>query len=151
MIANSNVLSKLDYWNSVLAGVSQSNVQKLQRVQNFAALVVCNAKRRDNSLPLLSKLHWLPVSFRINFKIALTVFKIISTGQPTYLQILLSLYAPVRQLRSSATNNLVVPLVKTKLHSRAFKMYALTLWNSLPAAIKTLFTSMSLLTPSNVL
>ena len=105
----------------------------LHNAINFAAGVVCNAKRRDSSLPLLSKLHWLPVSFRIDFKIALTVFKIISTGQPTYLQNLINLYAPALQLRSSATNNLLFLWQKLNCTVVLSKFHLMEL---VPAAIK---------------
>jgi len=102
VLACSTILSKLDYCNSVLAGVSQRNLFRLQRVQNSAARLVCDAKCRDSSLPLLKQLHWLPVVDTIDFKIAWITFKTLSLNQPSYLLNLLSVYTPTRSLRSAS-------------------------------------------------
>ena len=91
-LACSTILSRIDYCNGVLAGVSQRNLLRLQRSQNSAARVVLMAKTRDNSAALLKKLHWLPVAMRINFKTALTTFKVLTQNQPIYLRNLLRAY-----------------------------------------------------------
>ncbi|CAH3177567.1 unnamed protein product, partial [Porites evermanni] len=43
---------------------------KLQRLQNAAARLVCTVSRYDPITPSLINLHWLPVTHRIEFKIA---------------------------------------------------------------------------------
>jgi len=50
---------------------------------------------------LLRKLHWLPVQSRIEFNIACITYKVLTTGQPTYLSTLLNHYTPLRTLRSA--------------------------------------------------
>ena len=67
-LACSIVASRLDYCNSVLNGVSNANIAKLQVVQNNLARAVCRARRRSSSSALLSKLHWLPIAQRIQYK-----------------------------------------------------------------------------------
>ena len=47
-------------------------------------------------------LHWLPIEQRIEYKLSLLSFKIISHEAPVYLSELLHLNIPSRQLRSSA-------------------------------------------------
>ena len=49
---------------------------------------------------LLSQLHWLPVSKRIQLKIATLTYQLVSFGQPTYLSSVLIPYQPQRSLRS---------------------------------------------------
>ena len=63
-------------------------------------------------------------------------FKVLTSHQPSYLNDLFNLYAPTRPLRSSQQFTLTVPRVKTKIHSRAFEVYAPTLWNSLPQILR---------------
>jgi len=57
--------SRLDYCNSLLYGVSDELLQKLQVIQNAAARVVTGAKKVDHITPVLHELHWLPVRQRI--------------------------------------------------------------------------------------
>ena len=116
--------------------MSQRNLLRLQRTQNAASRVVLMAKRRENSAALLKKLHWLPVTMRINFKIALTTFKVLTQNQPIYLRNLLKAYTSARALRSASDSRLIVPFAKTRFYSRAFEVYAPTLWNSLPLNIR---------------
>ena len=69
ILANSLVISKLDYCNSLLNGLPKSSINRLQVVQNSLARVIYpSAKRSDQVSPLLHKLHRLPVSSRIELK-----------------------------------------------------------------------------------
>jgi hypothetical protein len=69
------VISRLDYGNCLLYGVPDYLIHRLQLVQNAAARVVCRTKTRQNITPILQRLHWLPVKHRIDYKIAVFVFK----------------------------------------------------------------------------
>jgi len=63
------ILSRIDYCNSVLHGVSSSTIQ------NNAARIVLQAPRRSDVNSLLQTLNWLPVEQRINYKLAVLTFK----------------------------------------------------------------------------
>ena len=85
------VTSRVDYCNSLLYGLPASHLNKVQRVLNAAARLVCRAPRYCRITPLLYELHWLPVRQRISFKILLFVFKAIHGFAPTYLRELVSI------------------------------------------------------------
>ena len=68
------VTSRVVYCNSLLYGLPASHLNKVQRVLNAAARLVCRAPRYCRITPLLYELHWLPVRHRISFKILLFVF-----------------------------------------------------------------------------
>ena len=68
-ISNALISSRLDYCNSLLNNIAKQGVSKLQRVQNCLARVVLRAPLFSPSLPLLKQLHWLPVNYRIKFKL----------------------------------------------------------------------------------
>ena len=138
MLACSIIGSRIDYCNSLFAGMSDYNVQRLQRVQNLAAKIVLNAKGRVSVEPLLTKLHWLPVPKRIVYKVALTTFKSVTTHNPHYLHTLLIPYSSSRTLRSSSQNFLSVPRHTTAFQSRAFSIYAPRIWNRLPQELRDL-------------
>jgi Reverse transcriptase (RNA-dependent DNA polymerase)/Endonuclease-reverse transcriptase len=141
-IACSSVGSRLDYCNSLLAGISSHNIMRLQRAQNNAARAVCRASRRCSVTPLLRQLHWLPVAQRIDYKVALLTFKALSTNSPPYIRDLIVPYSPHRALRSSTENRLTVPMHNNKsaLASRAFQNYAPKVWNALSSELRELGT-----------
>jgi len=58
---------------------------KLQRVQNSLARAVTYTKRVEHSRPVLYRLHWLPINYRINYKVATLAYKVRSTGSPAFL------------------------------------------------------------------
>jgi hypothetical protein len=58
------VLGRLDYCNSVLAGLPACTLAPLQRVQNAAARLVLDIGRQSSISAALKQLHWLPVKFR---------------------------------------------------------------------------------------
>ena len=79
------VLSRLDYGSTVLFGLPQQLVDKLQSVQNAAARLIFAARRRDHISPLLQSLHWLRVADRITFRLALLTYRCLHSSAPEYL------------------------------------------------------------------
>ena len=136
-LVKDNVLSHLDYCNSLLAGLPDNAISRLQRVQNCAARLVKRTNRRSHITPVLKDLHWLPVKFRIMYKINLLTYNALQNNCPMYLTELLHEYNPIRTLRSSQQNLLCVPSFKLKsFGARSFSVCAPQLWNSLPKEIR---------------
>ena len=130
------VISKLDQNNSLLYGLPATLIDKLQRVQNAAARMICGARKYDHASPLLFRLHWLPVSYRIKFKILLMTFKALHGEGPSYITNLLVPYQPDISLRSGDHNLLVEPRVHSRYGDRAFIAAAPRLWNGLPTNVR---------------
>ena len=61
LLANAMVSSRLDYCNSLLYGVSKSNIAKLQRVQNALCRIIFRLDQMSHVTPFLKKFHWLPI------------------------------------------------------------------------------------------
>jgi hypothetical protein len=108
LIAVSMVSAKLDYCNSMLYKTTQSNLANVQRLQNSLARVVTNTRKYEHITPVLAELHWLPVTARIEYKIALLTYKTLVTKQPSYLNELIHVHLPIRSLRSAKQNNRLV-------------------------------------------
>ena len=131
------ISSRLDYCNSVYSGMSKKNISRLQMVQNSAARLLTNTRKREHITPILATLHWLPVSFRIDFKILLITFKALHGLAPIYITEMLVPYRPVRSLRSADRALLVPPSThRVTRGDRAFVARAPLLWNALPLALR---------------
>ena len=118
----------IDYIPDKQTGLSFSKIfiiYKIQRVQNAAARLIFEQPKFCHITPVLSQLHWLPIKYRIEFKILLMTFRRKSTGY---------------SLRSSKKVMLEVPSGKIlpTLGGRAFCYAAPKLWNNLPSEISSL-------------
>ena len=102
-IAHSLISSKLDYCNSLLYGLLDSKLQRLQRMQNLAARIVSLTPKYDHINPVLKALHWLSVKARILFKILLLMYKSVNAIAPPYLCDMAITCEPSRSLRSLRT------------------------------------------------
>ena len=132
------VTSHVDYCNSLLYGVSQYQLSRLQRVLNAAARITCLLPRYSHITPTLFHLHWLPIASRIKFKIALIVYKALNGYSPSYITDLLHIKPPGRYaMRSDDQHLLLVPRTKCKTFGdRAFAVAGPRVWNSLPLAVR---------------
>ena len=109
----STVVSHLDYCNSILAGLPNSEIQRMQRVQNIAAKLVLGKSKSHSSSECLRELHWLPINKRIQFKILTLVFKCLDCAGPLYLRNLLVEFPDDRK-QGLRSNNMVKRLLETK-------------------------------------
>jgi len=134
-LAHSLILTRLDYCNSLLHGSHTSRIQTLQRVQNNAARIVLQAPRQCHANPLLRQLHWLPVRYRIKYKLVVMTYKIHSTCLPAHLSHHINPRETTQTLRSSDTLLLTIPFTRTELAKRAIRCAAPSVWNSLPSFI----------------
>uniref|UniRef100_A0A8C6Q3C2 Reverse transcriptase domain-containing protein n=1 Tax=Nothobranchius furzeri TaxID=105023 RepID=A0A8C6Q3C2_NOTFU len=131
------ITSRLDYSNAILFGISKAALSRLQLIQNATARFLTNTGRRQHITPILARLHWLPVHYRIRFKILLFVFKALNGLAPPYISELLTPYVPGRTLRSGDLHLLKIPRQRCKTRGeRAFSVCAPKLWNDLPLHIR---------------
>ena len=135
------VLTRLDYGNATLAGISLKLINRLQSVLNAAARTIVGLRRRDHISQTLADLHWLRVAERIDFKLAVTVYHCLHDSAPKYLSrdiCRTSSLASRSRLRSSSSSSLAVPRCRlSTVGDRAFAVAAARVWNSLPEDVST--------------
>ena len=129
----STVISRLDYCNATFAGISSEQVLRLQRILNHAARLVMKRSKRDHITPLLKELHWLPVQFRSQNKLATLAYRRFDGSLPQYLSSCLCTYEPYLTLRSSHEKLLKIPKYNLKT---SLSFLAPTVWNSLPSDLR---------------
>ena len=100
----------------MLRATRASYIIKLQRVQNAAARLISNTKRFDHISPVMKDLHWLPVKYRIMFKLVVYTFKALHGSAPTYIHQLIRVKPQSNHNLRSNTKHLLLDLPnKTKI------------------------------------
>ena len=131
--------SRLDYCNSLLYGVNEGLLKRLQSVQNAAARYISGAKKFDHISPVLQNLHWLPIRKRIVFKVATLVYKCLHGIAPPYLAedcVPVSSVPGRVQLRSASNYDLVCSGRSSNSGRRTFASVGPKTWNSLPVTLR---------------
>ena len=131
------IASKLDYCNALLYGLPKYQLQRLQYVQNTAARVVLQVSKFQHITPVLCELHWLPIQYRIIFKILLLVYKSLNGTSPSYLAQKLHYRSHTRSFRSVSNELLMQPRSYTKTYGdREFAVLAPREWNLISYEIR---------------
>lgn len=116
----------LDYCSALLSGLPKDSNHKLL---NSAACLSTHTHKRANITPVLRSLHWLPVSYRISFRLLILFFKCLNgLGGPSIYQIFLN-----HPELSDPKILLSIPAITTKTHDEASVQYLGPYhWNNLP-------------------
>jgi hypothetical protein len=136
-LCSSLIINRLDYCNSILAGLPKCSLRPLELAMNMAARLVCKAKRSCHVTPLLKQLQWLPIQNRIQQKILTLTFKARNGLAPSYLSELFHSYEPTRVLRSCDSSSLTIPRFKLKtVGDRSLCSVGPRMWNALPHSLR---------------
>ena len=138
---------KVDYCNSLLYGATAHITRRLQVVMNAAALLICGLKRFDHITPAVrDELHWLPISQRVDYKVALLVYKCLHGNGPAYLTdycTALTVADRHHQLRSVTRGDLILPRTRTKrIGLRSFLSSGPAVWKSLPMYTRDVYLTL---------
>ena len=131
--------SRLDNANSLLYGLPQVSIDKLQRILNIAARVVTLTKKFSHITPILRDLHWLPVTQRIKYKILLLTYKALHGMAPSYMEDFVHTYVPGASVTLRSQDSGLLAPFKTRLSTygdRAFPAAAPVLWKQLPKNVR---------------
>jgi len=149
ILVHSLVISHLDYANSLLAELPKKKLKPLQAIHDSAARLIYQGTFTTEESKF--RLHWLPIYYRIRFKILLLIFDCLQGTAPVYLRDCIHLHVPGHTgIRRTARSLEVmssrrkekrrkkrsIPL-KPAYQKRSFTNYAPQFWNTLPPAIRS--------------
>ena len=99
------------------------------RVPCFTASRMSRLFAKPHITTVLLTLHWLPLEYRVQFKLLTLTDKAIHNGTIIHA-------VPQRTLRSENQLRLEVPWSRTQLWDRAFSVVAATLWIKIPLVLR---------------
>ena len=140
-LVHGGVLFLIDYCNAVYGGLSEEDLQRLQKVQNSAVRFIFGLKLSDHQhiMPYLKQLHFLPVKHRIQYKLCVMVFKCINNMAPTYLTELINMRETKQQAVRLDDDFYVLkrpPAPNFRQTEAAFCLSGPAAWNALPYNIR---------------
>ena len=138
LVINSFVFSKLQYCSTVWSNTSNSNIDKLQKVQNFAGRIILGLRKYDHISDGLRSLKWLPIREKLILNDATMMHKCINKLVPDYLADMFKLRSQVHNRQTRSSGALDIPLCRLSTGQRSFAFRGAKLWNSLNDNIKSL-------------
>ena len=63
IIIRAFITNRINYCNSLLYGMPDSQIQRLQKIQNITVRILTRFNNQYHTTLILKKLHWLPVRY----------------------------------------------------------------------------------------
>ena len=131
------VFTKLFYCSPVWSNTTKKNMDRLQKVQNFAARVVTETRKFDHITPVLTQLNWLTVTSTLNFKDAIMTYKCLNGLAPTFLFDRFKKRSQLYNSNKRSKNMLQIPFYHSATGQRRFLYRAVKIWNDVPEVLKS--------------
>ena len=108
----------------------QTNIKKLQMIQNFAARILTNTRKYDHISPILHDLGWLTVNALLHLRDIIMIYKCLNGLTSSYLSAKLTERSKTCEYNTRNRNQLNLPKCRTATAQRSFFYRAVVSWNS---------------------
>lgn len=135
-IVKTLALSIINYAMKIWGSTNKTQIQKVQKLQNFAARIALGEVRKyEHITPHLNKLCWLKIKNKFIYDICIYIFKCLNNKIPSWL-LSLPRVGDYNTRVTRQQNNLFVPPTRTLTGDREMGVGGPKLWNSLPEEVK---------------
>lgn len=138
-LAQSLLLPILDYADVSYPDLTEVQLDKLERLQNFSIRFIFGLRKYDHISEYRAKLKWLPIRLRRNTHILSLLYNILfNPTTPHYLKERFKFFHDThsRPVRSSEELKLEMPQHASRAFDRSFTVLAVRLWNALPLTVR---------------
>jgi hypothetical protein len=141
ILSHALVLSRIESSPSLLYGVDDKQLKKLQRVIKATFRATYRFKRCDRIANEMTKRGWLSIIERILLRLLIILHTVITTGKPSYPSGLITHSSNEHALRSQSRGDLTTIGVRTEMGNRAFMSAAPRIWKQINVEMRRISKS----------
>ena len=130
------VLSVVRYCISVYGACSGTQIQRVQKLINFAARVISGRRKFDHISDVIRRLGWLRAEQLCKYHCLTTLKKILMTGQPNVISSALTSRHSVHGRNTRQYDQLQTPMIRTEAGRKRFLYLTVTNYNGLPSSVR---------------
>ena len=136
LIVQSLALSVINYCSKIWGSANKSQLQRIQKIQNFAAKVATgNARKYDHATPYIQQLKWLKIEKKYCFDVCVLMYKVVNNLIQTDLFPLVTV-REIHQVPTRQSSDLYVQRARTDVGKREMSIRGPEHWSQLPLNIK---------------
>ena len=140
MLVQSLAMSKVDYCFKIWGSTGITQIQRIQKLQNFAAkIAIGNVKKYDHVTPCIRELKWLRIEEKYKYELCVLMYRRVNGLAPEMLIPLTPVYS-VSHASTRQSNDFYISISRTDLGSRELAKSCPRLWNTLPREIREVTT-----------
>ena len=136
IIVHSLALSVINYCSKIWGMTTKEQLERVQKVQNFAARTVFGGIGKfDHISPVIKELRWLSVTNKIEHDICIFMYKLLHSLLPDWL-FSFSIVGEINNRSTRQFHDLYVKRTKTDIGGRSISVKGPKLWNGIPRDVK---------------
>ena len=134
---NAYILPCIDYCLTIWGNAAKCHLERIHKLQKYAARIILDAPPDSPSLPLFQELGWMNVFERVEFNKGVLLYKITHNMCPEYLSDMFTFQSSSSYgLRSIEAQKMCIPRHKNELFKRSLQYSGAIIWNTIPLHIK---------------
>ncbi|CAL1671997.1 unnamed protein product [Lasius platythorax] len=126
----------LEYCASVLIGISKTNVNNLQKLQNQGMRIILKCNKKTRIRDMLEALHFTSIDERIEYNVCLLVYKMINGMCPSYLYNKSELVKHRSAINTRQKENVYIERCRSREEQKMLLHDGFKMYNKLPNDIK---------------